>query len=158
MFSTSLCSTTIHLLPPASRHLNRSRRWSTTLTNGKLTRSSTLNDATGSSIISYNGRVTVTYRLARSLRRISGMRRNWSTIFTESIRGSLDDDWTWRSGIGRFSTGVLLLFSYGFRASKNGVGTGFYHLRRQVKWRWSFPVHRIRREAAHRALIGCGTC
>jgi hypothetical protein len=33
----------------------------------------------------------------------------------------------------------------------------FYHLRRQVQWWWSFPVHRIRREAAHRALIGCGT-
>ena len=53
------------------------------------------------------------------------MRRNWSTNFIENIRGSLDDDWTWRSGIGHFSTGVLLLLSYGFRAGINGVGTGF---------------------------------
>jgi hypothetical protein len=60
-------------------------------------------------------------------------------------------------GLDVFLQGVLLLLSYGFRAGINGVGTGFYHLRRQVKWRWSFPVHRIRREAAHRALIGCGT-
>ena len=84
--------------------------------------SSTLNDATGTSIISYNGQVTVTYWVAGNLRRISGMRRSWLMSFTESIRGSLDDDWT-------FSTGVLLcLLSYGSRAGINAVGTGFYHL------------------------------
>jgi hypothetical protein len=92
--STSLCSTAIHLLPPDSRHLNCSRQSSTTLTNGKSTGSFTLSNATGSSIISYNGQVTVTYGLAGSLRRISGMRRNWLMSFTEGIRGSLEDDWT----------------------------------------------------------------
>jgi hypothetical protein len=98
-FSTSLCSTAIHLLPRASRHLNCSRRSSTTLTHGKSTESSTQSDATGSSIISYNVRVTVTYGLAGSLRRISGMRRSWSMSSPESIRGSLDDDWTGGMGL-----------------------------------------------------------
>jgi hypothetical protein len=41
----------------------------------------------------------------------------------------------------------LLLYFFGFRPITNGVGMGFYHLRRQVKWRWSFPVRRIRRMA-----------
>ena len=44
----------------------------------------------------------------------------------------------------------LLLYFFGSRPSTNGVGTGFYHLRRQVKWRWSFPVRRIRRIATIR--------
>jgi len=42
----------------------------------------------------------------------------------------------------------LLLYFFGSRPSTNGVGTGFYHLRRRVKWRWSFPVRRIRRKVA----------
>jgi len=41
----------------------------------------------------------------------------------------------------------LLHYFFGSRPSTNGVGTGFYHLRRPVKWRWSFPVRRIRRMA-----------
>jgi len=57
------------------------------------------------------------------------------------------------------SAGVLLfLLSSGFRAGINGVGTGIYHLLRQAKRRYSVPVDRICREAAHKALIGCGTC
>jgi len=44
----------------------------------------------------------------------------------------------------------LLLYFFGSLPSTNGVGTGCYHLRRQVKWRWSFPVHRIRRMATIR--------
>ena len=75
-------------------HLNHSRQSSTTLTNGKSTESSTLSGTTGSSIMSYNGQVTVTYGLAGSLRRISGMHRSWLMSSTVSIRGSLVDDWT----------------------------------------------------------------
>ena len=41
----------------------------------------------------------------------------------------------------------LLHYFFGSRPSTNGVGTGFYHLRRQVKWRWSVPVRRICRMA-----------
>ena len=44
----------------------------------------------------------------------------------------------------------LLHYFFGSRPSTNGVRTGFYHLRRQVKWRWSFPVRRIRRMATIR--------
>jgi hypothetical protein len=62
------------------------------------------------------------------------------------------EEWDWT-----FYWGFACLLSYGSRPSINGIGTGFYHLRRQVKWRLSFPVHRICREAAHRVLIGCGT-
>jgi len=146
-----------HYTPPsASRHLNRNRRSSTTLTNGKSTESSTLSDATGSSIISYNGRFTVTHGLAGSLRKISGMRRSWLMRSTESIRGSLDDDWTGGMGLdvyGGFTFVTLLWISAQYKWRRHG----FYHLRRQVKWRWSFPVHQIRRDVTHRALIGCGT-
>jgi len=98
----SLCPNAIHLLPQGSRHLNCTRRSSKTLRNGKLTRSSAPSDTTGSSIIFYSGGVTVTYGLAQNVRRISGMRRKWSTSFTKNIRGSLDDDWSWRRGIRRF--------------------------------------------------------
>jgi len=38
------------------------------------------------------------------------MRRNWLTMFTERIRGSLDDDWTWRSAIGRFLWGFYFAY------------------------------------------------
>jgi hypothetical protein len=41
----------------------------------------------------------------------------------------------------------LLLYFFGSRPSTNGISTGFYHLQRYVKWRWSFPVRRIRRMA-----------
>jgi len=41
----------------------------------------------------------------------------------------------------------ILLYFFGFRPSTNGVGTGFYHLQITAKWRWSFPVRRIRRMA-----------
>ena len=41
----------------------------------------------------------------------------------------------------------LLLF-FGSRPGTNGVGMGFYHLQITAKWRWSFPVHRIRRKVA----------
>jgi hypothetical protein len=44
----------------------------------------------------------------------------------------------------------LLLYFFGSRPSTNGVGMGFYHLLRQVKWRWSFPVRRIHRMATIR--------
>jgi len=98
MFATSVCSTTIHLLPPASRHLNHRRRSSTNLTNGKSTRSSTISDATGCSFISYSGRVKVKCGLAGNLRRFSGMRRSWLMSSTEGIRTSLDDEWT--GGVG----------------------------------------------------------
>ena len=134
MFSTSLCSTAIHLLPPANGHLNSSRRSSTTLTNGKLTRSSTLSDATGSCIISYNGRVTFTYGLTGNLRRMSEMHRNWLMSFTESTRGSLNDDWTGRAGLDGLQVVLLCLLSYGSWAGINGVSTGFYHLPVEVEF------------------------
>jgi len=40
----------------------------------------------------------------------------------------------------------ILLYFFGSRPSTNGVGTGFDHLRITAKWRWSFPVRRIRRK------------
>jgi len=81
-----------------------------TLTNGKSTRSSNSSEASGTSITSYSGWVTVTYGAAGNLRRIYGMRRNLSISFTASIRRSLNGDWTCRSGIGRFIAVVLFLF------------------------------------------------
>jgi len=69
-----------------------------TLTNGKSTRSWTLSDATGSSIISSSGWITVTYGPAGNLQRICRMCSNWLLSSTESIRGSLNDDWT--GGVG----------------------------------------------------------
>jgi hypothetical protein len=83
--SMSLCSTAIHLFPLASHHLNGSQQLSTTLMNGQATGSSSVSDATRSSIITYSGWVTVTYGLAGNLWRISGMCRNQSTSFTECI-------------------------------------------------------------------------
>ena len=155
MFSSSVCSTTIYLLPPASCHLNRSRPLLTTLTNWKLTESSPLSEATEIFITSYSGLDTVTYSLSGNLRAISGMRKNWLMSFTESIRGSLNNDWTCSSGIGRFLQGFIFLwFSNGFWASINGIGIGFTTYHRHS----SLPVHRIRCEAAYRVLIGCGTC
>ena len=44
----------------------------------------------------------------------------------------------------------LLLYFFGSRPSTNYVGTSLYHLRRQVKSSWSFPVRRIRRMATIR--------
>jgi hypothetical protein len=41
----------------------------------------------------------------------------------------------------------LFLF-FGSRPGTNGIGTGFYQLRITAKWRWSFPVRRIRRMVA----------
>jgi len=121
MFSTSPCSTVRYLLPPATRHMIRSRWWLTTLTNGKLTGSSTQNDITRSYIILYNGCVTVTHILTWRLRKMSGILTIWLTSFSEIIQGSPDDDWS-------FSMGVLLCFlSYGCQAGINSVGIGFYH-------------------------------
>jgi len=157
-FPTSPCSTAINLPLPASSHLNHSRRWSRTLRNGKLTGSSNLNNLTGSSIMLYTRRITDMYGLGESLQRISWMRRNCSMIFTKRVKGSLDEYWTRRSGIGCFSMRVSHCFlSYGSRPSTDGVGTCFYHLQWQVKWMWSFPVHRMRRKAAHKALASWGT-
>jgi len=62
------------------------------------------------------------------------MRRNWWLSFTESIRGSLDNDWTWSSGIGCFLWGFTLLTSYGSWAGINGVGMGFHHLPLEVEF------------------------
>jgi len=128
MSSMSLCSTTIHLLPPASCHLNWSRRKSMTLMNGKSTRSSTLIDATWSSIISDCAPVTVQYRLPGDLRRITGMRCSWLTSLTDSIRGSLDNDWTWGVGLDVVYVGLLFSLSYGSRAGINGDGTSLSQL------------------------------
>jgi len=49
-----------------------------------------------------------------------------------------------------FTSLLFSLFSYFFvsRPSTYGVGTGFYHLRRLVKWRWRFLARRIRRKVA----------
>ena len=60
----------------------------------------------------------------------------------------------WRTvSLWMFLLSLLFLFSllhyfFGSRPSTNGVGSGFYHLRRYVKWRWSFPVRRICRKVA----------
>jgi len=99
MFSTSHCSTGKQLFLWASCQLNRSRRLSMSQTHQKSTASSTLSNATGSPITYYSGRVTVMYGIAGNLRGISGMPRNWSLSFAESIRWSLNGDWCWRSGI-----------------------------------------------------------
>jgi len=84
------------------------------------------------------------------------MRRNWLMRFTEHILGIFDDDWTWRSGYGCCYRGLLFYFNWILGLYK-WLRHGFYDPRREVKGRWSFTVHRIRREAADRALIGCGT-
>jgi hypothetical protein len=42
---------------------------------------------------------------------------------------------------------TLHLYFCGSQPSTNGVGTGFYHLQRQVQWRWSFTVLLFRRMA-----------
>ena len=106
----SHCSTATHMVRPASSQLNLSRRSSTTLTNGILTRSSTLRDSTGSSIILYNMQVLVIERPAGNLWRICGMWKNLSRNFTESSQESLDDDWICRSRIARF----LLIFYFAY--------------------------------------------
>ena len=54
-------------------------------------------------------------------------------------------------------------FSFGFLVSNwmparyKWLWHGFYHLRSSLKWRWSFPVCRIRRKATLMTLIGHGT-
>jgi hypothetical protein len=37
----------------------------------------------------------------------------------------------------------LLHYFFGSRPSTNGISMGFYHLRRLIQWRWSFPIRRI---------------
>jgi len=59
------------------------------------------------------------------------MRKNRLTSSTESIRGSLDDDWTGGVGLDVY-VGFTFLTADGSWASINGVGTGFYHIPLEV--------------------------
>jgi len=61
---------------------------------GKRTGSLTICNATGSSIMLYNGWVTVRYGPAGNLRSMSKMHRNYLISCTKRIQGSLKNDWT----------------------------------------------------------------
>jgi hypothetical protein len=75
--------------------------------------------------------------------------------FTTLIEGCLDVDCT--EGLGLHVSGVLLcIITYRSWSSANGIATGSYNLRRQVKWRWSFPVQQtsISRRFGHYSFGG----
>jgi hypothetical protein len=85
---------------------------------------------------------------------------NAQELVDEFHREHLRKPWRWldlTNGIRPLMVVLLCKLSYGSSPSTNGVNTGFYHLRRQVRSRWILPVHRIRHETTHRSLIGCGT-
>jgi len=54
-------------------------------------------------------------------------------------------NWAFLSSVSSLLFSILHYF-IGSRPGTNGVGTGFYHLWIAAKWRWSFPVRRIRRK------------
>jgi hypothetical protein len=70
-------------------------------------------------------------------------RRKWVNRVSE-----LGTEESSQLGISFFSSLLFSILYYfiGSRPGTNGVGMGFYHLRMAAKWRWSFPVGRIRRK------------
>ena len=79
-----------------------------------------------------------------------GVRDSWSDA-GHSGSGDMEDGVTLDvPSISSLVFTSLLHYFFGSRPSTNGIGTCFYHLQRQVKWRWSFPVRRMRRTATIR--------
>ena len=156
----------MHRRLQANLHQNRNRRlWTTPESkNGRLNGFLMLSCVIGSFTTLFNGRDIVTYVQAGNRRKTSRMPRNWSTIFTEHIRRSRGGNelsfgtrkrrkWVEFRDLGAeekhqlddlFCFSLLHFFSY-CPARYKWPWHGFYHLRITVKWRWSFPVRRIRR-------------